>query len=204
MKLVECAVAADDASRPLLSGGPPLKSECLPFRQVPHTTRFFSDFLGSHPQALQFYPRTARFASWMRDEALGVRYPDDRRAQVADVLEGQNRSWGASPRTFENLARLRRGALALVTGQQVGLFGGPLFSILKALSAIRLADEATKAGVDCVPVFWLATEDHDIAEINHVSLPGPDGALRKFTAQALGLEDAPVGTRSFGDRKSVV
>jgi bacillithiol biosynthesis cysteine-adding enzyme BshC len=176
-----------------------LKSECLPFSQIPHTTRFFSHFLASHPQALQFYPRPANSKSWINDEAAKVRYADGRRAQVAAILERQNRSWGASPRTFENLARLRSGAMALVTGQQVGLFGGPLFSILKALSAIRLADEATKVGVDCVPVFWLATEDHDVAEVNHVSLRGPDGAMREFAISPQGITDAPVGTLSFGE-----
>src|SRR5208337_4462926 len=107
MQPVECALASGDASRPLRSGVPPLKSECLPFSQVPHTTRFFSGFLASNPQALQFYPRPAHFKLWMKDEASKVRYADDRRAQVAAVLERQNRSWGASPRTFENLARLR-------------------------------------------------------------------------------------------------
>jgi len=199
MKLVECAVVSDDASRPLLSGVPPLKSACLPFSQIPHTTRFFSDFLANHRDALKFYPRPANIKSWIKDEATKVRYADDRRAQVAAVLERQNRSWGASPRTFENLARLRSGAMALVTGQQVGLFGGPLFSVLKALTAVRLADEATKAGVDCVPVFWLATEDHDVAEVNHVSLPDSGGTMRKFTVPPRGIADAPVGTLSFGE-----
>ena len=175
-----------------------MKSECLPFSQIPHTTRFFSDFLRGDSNALQFYPRTARFTTWMKDEALRVGYPDDRRAQVAAVLERQNRAWGASPRTFENLARLRSGALALVTGQQVGLFGGPLFSVLKALSAIRLADEATKAGVDCVPIFWLATEDHDLAEVDHVSMPESVG-VRKLSVLPKGIEAAPVGTLSFGE-----
>lgn len=148
---------------------------------------------------MQFYPRPANFRSWMKDEAAKVRYAEDRRAQVAAVLERQNRSWSAGPRTIENLARLRAGAMALVTGQQVGLFGGPLFSILKALSAVRLADEATKAGVDCVPVFWLATEDHDLAEVSHVSLLGSDGAIRRFSVLPQGIEDAPVGTLSFGE-----
>ena len=175
MKLVECALACDDALSPALSGVQPLKSECLPFSQIPHTTRFFSDFLSRNPQAMQFYSRPANFRSWMKDEAARVRYTGDRRAQVAAVLERQNRAWGAGPRTFENMARFRAGAMTLVTGQQVGLFGGPLFSLLKALSAICLADEAKKAGVDCVPVFWLATEDHDLAEVNHVSLPESGG-----------------------------
>ena len=198
MKLVECALASDDALRPALSGVPPLKSEFLPFSQIPHTTRFFCDFLSSNPKAMQFYSRPANFRSWMKDEAARVRYPDDRRAQVAAVLERQNRAWGAGPRTFDNLARLRAGAMALVTGQQVGLLGGPLFSILKALSAIRMADEASRAGMDCVPVFWLATEDHDLAEVNHVSLP-ESGGVRKLSVLPKGIEGAPVGMLSFGE-----
>jgi len=199
MKLVECAVASDDASRPILSGVQPLKSECLPFSQIPHTTRFFCDFLTSNPNAMQFFSRPAKFKSWIKDEAANIRFPEDRRAQVAAILERQNRSWGAGPRAFENLARLRNGAVALVTGQQVGLFGGPLFSILKALSAIRMADEAARAGVDCVPVFWLATEDHDLAEVNQVSFPGPGGSMREFSVSPQGIVDAPVGALSFGE-----
>jgi bacillithiol biosynthesis cysteine-adding enzyme BshC len=81
-----------------------------------------------------------------------------------------------------------------VTGQQVGLFGGPLFSIFKALSAVKLADHATRSGLDCVPVFWLATEDHDLAEVNQITIPGPDFSLQNLTAAVVGLQDAPVGT----------
>ena len=71
----------------------------------------------------------------------------------------------------ENIARLRNGAGAVVTGQQVTLFGGPLFTILKAATAIRKAKDASVAGQPHVPIFWLATEDHDLAEADHVTLP---------------------------------
>ena len=50
-----------------------------------------------------------------------------------------------------------------------------MFAIYKALAAVKLAEEATAAGVDAVPVFWLATYDHDLAEVDHISIPGPDG-----------------------------
>ena len=63
----------------------------------------------------------------------------------------------------------------MVTGQQVALFGGPLYTLLKAATAIARAREATEAGVDTVPVFWLASEDHDFAEIAHVELPARHG-----------------------------
>lgn len=175
-----------------------MKAQCLPFRQIPHTTQLFIDFLSWTPSIQPFYSRSPHFSEWVKDETAAVRYDSGRRARVADILERQNRGWEASPKTLENIARLRGGASAVVTGQQVGLFGGPLFSIFKALSTIKLAGQATKAGSDCVPVFWLATTDHDLDEINHVSLLRPDGALEKFSATTRGLPDAPVGTVTFG------
>ena len=176
-----------------------MKSECLPFSQIPHTTRLFADFLSDYSKVQQFYPRPAYFNQWFKNEATGVvGYDSERRQRVSVILERQNRTWTASGKTLENIARLRAGASAVVTGQQVGLFGGPLFSIFKALTAVRLADEATRAGVDCVPVFWLATEDHDLAEVNQVSIPGPDGVLQKLAAPTHGVSDAPVGTVKLG------
>jgi bacillithiol biosynthesis cysteine-adding enzyme BshC len=176
-----------------------VKSQCLPFSQIPHTTKLFTDFLAYSPKVQPFYPRSPHFTEWLKDEAGGLNYDSKRRDRVATLLEQQNTAWGASLKTQQNIARLRSGASAVVTGQQVGLFGGPLFSIFKALTAVKLADEASAAGVDSVPVFWLATSDHDLAEINHVSIPRPDGSLEKLEAPTKGLPDAPVGTVTFGE-----
>src|SRR5579872_7617284 len=93
------------------------------------------------------------------------------RGAVADALRQQNVSWGAGAKTLENIERLRIGAGAVVTGQQVTLFGGPLFTILKAATAIRKAKDASASGNPHVPIFWLATEDHDFAEADHVTFP---------------------------------
>ncbi|HEV2619369.1 MAG TPA: bacillithiol biosynthesis cysteine-adding enzyme BshC, partial [Acidobacteriaceae bacterium] len=86
------------------------------------------------------------------------------------------------------------GARAVVTGQQVGLLGGPLLTLLKAATAIARAKQATAAtGVQHVPVFWLATEDHDLEEVDQVSL------LTKKSIEKLSLgakfpnHDVPVG-----------
>ena len=176
-----------------------MKSQCLPFSQIPHTTKLFADFLAYSPKVQQFYPRSPHFTEWLKEEARGLKYDSSRRERIATLLGRQNTAWGASSKTKENIARLRAGASALVTGQQVGLFGGPLFSIFKALTAVKLANEASAAGVDCVPVFWLATSDHDLAEINHVSIPRPDGSLQKLESTTQGLPDAPVGTVTFGE-----
>jgi bacillithiol biosynthesis cysteine-adding enzyme BshC len=176
-----------------------VKSECLPFSQIPHTTLLFSDFLADHSKVKQFYRRSPYFNQWMKDEAAAIPYDSARREHVAAILLRQNEALGASPKALENIRRLRAGAAAVVTGQQVGLFGGPLFSIFKALTAFKLAAIATKNGVDCVPVFWVATEDHDLEEISHISLPGPDGTLQRITTTTHDVPDAPVGNIKFGD-----
>src|SRR5438128_7170447 len=181
-----------------LSGELPVKAQCLQFRQIPQTTRLFADFLSWSPPIQPFFPRSPHFSEWLRDETPGLCYDRARREKVAAILERENKAWGASPKTIENIVRLRAGASVVVTGQQVGLFGGPLFSIFKALTAIKLADQATAAGVDCVPLFWLATEDHDLAEVNHISTPGPDVSRQKLTAPTQGPPDASVGTVTFG------
>src|SRR3954468_8393488 len=147
--------------------GPRMNAECIPFDKPPHASKLFDDFLSG--KLKNFYPRSVRFGDWCAEEAKNIKRDASRRNAVAAVLQSQNSAWGASSKTLENIARLRSGACAVVTGQQVGLFGGPLFSILKAITAINLAAEAQRKGVDAVPIFWLATEDHDFAEVNHVS-----------------------------------
>ena len=183
----------------MLSGERPVKSHCLPFSQVPHTTRLFADFLEYSPKVQPFYPRPPHFGEWLKEEATKISYDSSRRERVTSILERQNKSWDASPKTLANLDRLRKGAAAVVTGQQVGLFGGPMFAIYKALTAVKLAEEATAAGVDAVPVFWLATYDHDLAEVNHVSIPGPDGALQVLTTPSHDVPGAPVSAVRLGE-----
>ncbi len=176
-----------------------MKAHCLPFSQIPHTTRLFTDFLSYSPKIQQFYPRSPYFTEWVKEESGKISYDDSRRKRVASVLERQNRSYGASPKTLANLERLRSGAFTVVTGQQVGLFGGPTFALFKAMTAVKLAEEATGAGIDAVPVFWLATYDHDLAEVNHVAIPGTDGTLQTLATSAHGVPGAPVGSIQFGD-----
>jgi bacillithiol biosynthesis cysteine-adding enzyme BshC len=180
-----------------------VNAQCLPFQQIPHATRLFLDYLSYTPSVRGMYPRSPVFSEWVKDESQRVAYNAARRGKVSEILERQNRAWGASAKTLANLERLRRGAFAAVTGQQVGLFGGPLFSIFKALTAVKLAEQATASGVDCVPVFWLATEDHDLAEVNHVALVSERGLPERFTVESRAFEshavaDAPVGTVKFG------
>ena len=177
---------------PEMSGEPVVKAQCLPFAQIPHTTRLFTDFLSYSPSVRPFYPYSPHFSEWLKAQASSLQYDPSRRERVSAILERQSKSWGAGPETLKNIRRLRQGSAAVVTGQQVGLFGGPMFAMYKALTAVKLAEEATAAGVDAVPVFWLATSDHDLAEVNHVSLPGPEGKLVTLTTSTRSVAGAPV------------
>ena len=148
--------------------GTAVKTECYPISLLPGLSRLFLDFADRREALEPFYPGSAYSTQWMTRSPV---LPPAHRTAVCEELEQQNRSYGASDAVFKNIARLRAGAGAVVTGQQVALFGGPLFTILKAATAIRKAHDASAAGSPHVPIFWLATEDHDLAEADHVTLP---------------------------------
>ncbi len=96
------------------------------------------------------------------------------RPELVSLLAEQNTSpskTAGNGAAAEAIAALRGGAGVVVTGQQVGLFGGPLFTPFKAATAVARARQATSCGSPHVAVFWLATEDHDFAEIDHVVFP---------------------------------
>lgn len=182
----------------LLSGDDRVIPDCISFNSIPHTTSLFRDYLSYSPKIRQFYPSqpdVARIAAF----AKSVKRDSARDAQVAAALERQNRAWGASEATLRNIERLRKGAFAVVTGQQVGLFGGPLLSLLKAASALALAKQVQALGVDCVPVFWMATEDHDLKEVNQALLLSHDFEQAPFITLTQGMEGAPVANIRFAE-----
>ena len=134
---------------------------CVRQTELPGITRLFADVLYHPDRTARFYPHPIRDLNAYRAAAAEVRFPEERRAALVAALRLQNPP-GAS---LERLAQ--PGTLVVATGQQVGLFSGPAYTIYKALHAARLAEWLTANGIPAVPVFWLATEDHDFAEVNH-------------------------------------
>jgi bacillithiol biosynthesis cysteine-adding enzyme BshC len=170
--------------------------DCIPFSSIPHTTRLFSDFLNYPPEVGKFFPHPPD-ASQVAAQSATVPHGTEINVRVADALEKQNRAWGASEKTLSNIRRLREGAFAVVTGQQVGLFGGPLLSLFKAASVLALAKQVESAGVPCVPIFWMATEDHDLAEVNQSLLLTSELQLAPFAAPTDAKPDSPVANVRF-------
>jgi bacillithiol biosynthesis cysteine-adding enzyme BshC len=119
---------------------------------------------------------------------------------VADAIAAQNVRLGASAARDAHLAALRGGAAAVLTGQQVGLFLGPLYTIYKAASAVRVARAlAAESGHPVVPVFWLQTEDHDLPEIAACDVPPIHGAPLALRLPASPVERISVAHRTLPD-----
>lgn len=175
-----------------------MSTECLSFNVIPHTSRLFLDYLYNLDKVRRYFPREPFSRAWVPEQISALRYDSERRERVAGILERQNRTWDASSETLDNIARFRAGAAVAVTGQQVALFGGPLFSIYKALSAIKVATEITHIGRECIPVFWLATEDHDLDEVNHVTLLAADGSLHRLATLGQDTLGAPMSAVRLG------
>ncbi|HXE75134.1 MAG TPA: bacillithiol biosynthesis cysteine-adding enzyme BshC [Candidatus Xenobia bacterium] len=176
-----------------------MESGCIPFTQVPQTSALYRDFLYDFAQVARFYLHNPFEAASFAAAAKQIAPEASRWSAVAAVLAEQNRGWGAGADVQENIARLRDGrTLAVVTGQQVGLFGGPCYSVYKALTAIHLAQLLTAAGTPAVPVFWLASEDHDFAEVNHCLLLDARDQQLAMKDEASHADGLPVGRVKLG------
>lgn len=168
----------------------------LPFRQLPHQSKLFIQFVDDFPSVKQFYEHPPTIQA-VKKAARSLEYPRERRAEVARILGEQNAAFGAGEVTRKNLERFSKGAAAVVSGQQVGLFSGPAYAIYKAVTAIQIAHELTRAGVDAVPVFWMATEDHDLDEVRS-STWFHEGKLKRFELPGNGDAGLPVGRIELG------
>ena len=157
-------------------------ADCIPITAAPGLRRLFLDYCEGADSVRPLYGGSL-LRDWQQRPDVPEHWPE-----LVELLAAQNPSAGAMPA----LASLRRGAGVVVTGQQVGLFGGPLFTPHKAATAIARARRASAAGHPHAAVFWLASEDHDFAEINHVTFPARR-ELRKLVYSAGPDTPRPVG-----------
>lgn len=147
------------------------------------------------PAATAFYARPPGAEGRARAAAEAAEHAAHRDA-VARVLTEQNRAWGQDDAdTQARIERLRQpGSVAVVTGQQLGLFAGPLYTVYKALSAVRYAARlGAETGRDAVAVFWLADEDHDYDEVRAATFTQGDRVRSVAYDAGLGAHRPPVG-----------
>ena len=173
-----------------------LRVETVPFDQIPQQSKLFLDYLRDPVALRKFYPEAVKHHYDLpnRRERVLENHKTDRDA-LCGALERMNRAWGASEETLGHIQRLSESdCIAVVTGQQAGLFGGPLYTIYKALSAVKLADCLTQRGVKAVPVFWIASEDHDFDEVATAQFIDRDCTLASVSvSKEIHAEGLPVG-----------
>jgi len=151
--------------------------EWLDYRQLPAAAGGFSDlffdYLYDFEKVRAFFPSDFRETSSFESVISSIDAAAKDRSILHTVLAAQNSTGSESPRTEENVRLIGKpGTYAVVTGQQVGLFGGPLYTLYKAITAVSLAQKLSMKfpGKNFVPVFWIEGEDHDFQEMNHISV----------------------------------
>lgn len=179
-----------------------LRVESLPFDRVPHQSRLFLDYLKDPVSLRNFYPSAVQFHHELQQRVPDVlsAYRVDR-GRVCDALAAMNKRWGAGEATLKNIELLREAdCIAVVSGQQAGLFTGPLYTVYKALSAVKLAGCLQQRNTKAAPVFWIAAEDHDFAEVAKAELIGRDCQLKSVAvSDSIHREGIPVGHVKLDD-----
>lgn len=137
------------------------------------TNRFASNYLEQSPDILPFFHyRFNDLAEDQKrlDELSNRHFP---REKVADHIEKFMERFPSSEAVNKSITKLKQlNSVVVIGGQQAGILTGPLYSIHKIISIIKLAEEKERQlGVPVIPVFWIAGEDHDYDEVNHVFIP---------------------------------
>lgn len=186
-----------ETARESASGKPGCRVSRLPFSEIPHQSRLFVQYQNDPLSLKKFYPNVLASPDDVVSFIPTVlsNYTTDR-GQLCDVLAEINTALDTGVLTGENIEKLRDlETVAVITGQQAGLFTGPLYTIYKALSAVKLARELTEKGIKAVPVFWAATEDHDFEEVSEAFFVDKIGSVTvaKYSPKSR-IEGTPVGT----------
>lgn len=157
-------------------------------------SKLFRDYLEKDDTIMPFF-RSAHFSdlsSWK--QKIRNRSNSINRNDLVDALLAFHEPFHPSEKTIEQIKRLGDDStFTIVTGQQLTLFGGPLYTLLKTITAIKTAKTlSSRFNVHIVPVFWLADEDHDFQEISEIYVPDKDEPL------SIKLESHPLSGSAAG------
>ncbi len=145
--------------------------DCLPFKQTGYFSDLICDYIDNKESLKPFFNRFPKIENFKDQiEEKSANYPDENRSILYDALQKQYKGISISKKTKENLIQLKEPiTFTVVTGHQLNLFTGPLYFLYKIISTINLTIQLKKTypKFNFVPVYWMATEDHDFDEINY-------------------------------------
>lgn len=187
---------------PAPSGDVTVSVESIPFSDLPGQSRLFREYQADPLSLRKYYPTAVASHTDIADRVNDVlKHHTADRSILCEALEDMNRKFGAPQTTLDNIASLREpDCVAVVSGQQSGLFTGPLYTIYKALSAVKMAECLRGRGIKAVPVFWIATEDHDFEEVSKTFVLNSEGRIVELRNQPKRChEELPVGYIKLDD-----
>jgi bacillithiol synthase len=161
----------------------------LEFRNLPSVGGFsdlFNDYISDFQKVQNFYELDFHSLDNFKLRCETVRQDFKHRDAVYNILLRQNQSFDCDQSTFVNINRLQEeNTFAIVTGQQVGILGGPLYTLYKIFTMLKLTEQLNSKYSDMkfVPVFWLESEDHDFEEVNHAKILNNENQLNDITYQ---------------------
>ncbi len=164
--------------------------DCIPFKNTGYFSSLICDYIDENPALRPFYNRFPHLKNFkVQLEEKAAHFPDTHRAVLRDSLVNQYSGTTTSKKTKHNIQLLSdRKTFTVVTGHQLNLFTGPLYFLYKIISTINLTAQLKTAypAYNFVPVYWMATEDHDFDEINYFNLRGKKLRWNKDVSGAVG------------------
>lgn len=184
----------------------------IPYQQTGYFSKLMSDYLENKTALKPFYSNSFDIESFQKMIEERKQLPLNRTV-LTNALTEQNNGFDISEKTNNNIQKLnKKNSFTVTTGHQLNLFTGPLYFIYKIVSAINLAKELKEKFPEneFVPVYWMATEDHDYEEVNHFNLFKNKYVLEKTKTGAVGrmelsgVEGVFAGLKEeLGDRSGV-
>ena len=174
-----------------------MKYTHIPFQKTGFFSKTMSDYLEKNDDIREFYhnfPDMDGFASQIREKKSSFQLTS--RKVLVDVLHDQYTDVAGSEATLENINSIQdEDTFTITTGHQLNLFTGPLYFLYKIISTINLSEMLSEQfpKQHFVPIYWMATEDHDFEEINYFNFKGKKvvwnrtdgGAVGRFSLEGL-------------------
>ncbi|MCJ7496632.1 MAG: bacillithiol biosynthesis cysteine-adding enzyme BshC [candidate division Zixibacteria bacterium] len=152
------------------------------FRKISGTSKLFSDFLYDFQKVEKFYAGDFRKDKNYLRVFKSIKDKKYQREYLSSILKEQNQRFGSGSEAFKNIELLQKSeSLVVFTGQQVGLFGGPLYTIYKAITTLKLAQALSfRFSRPLVPLFWLDSEDHDFEEVRSTCIVDKENQIQEI------------------------
>lgn len=170
-----------------------MHSQGIPFQDTGFFSSLIEDYLDQRDDLRPFYGRFPSLPAFEAQIAEKERaFPKAHRSVVSDVLSEQYAALDTSEKTLEHIEALKDSkTFTVVTGHQLNLFTGPLYFVYKILSAVKLSAQLKATYPNChfIPVYWMASEDHDFEEINHFNFRGKEVRWNRNAGGGVGRMD---------------